>query len=103
MAQRTFSALAIGGMASLAFAGACSSASRATRGGPEAGPGPESSVDPSGDGGVVVTDDDASPIDTTCAATATQAKHAEVDFVVVIDTSGSMDTETAQVRANIND
>jgi hypothetical protein len=38
----------------------------------------------------------------TCAATVAKATRAEVDVVVVIDTSGSMDEETNQVKQNIN-
>ncbi|MBS2017320.1 MAG: hypothetical protein JST00_30835 [Deltaproteobacteria bacterium] len=38
----------------------------------------------------------------TCAAQTTSAQRAEVDIIVVIDTSGSMGEETAQVQANIN-
>lgn len=38
----------------------------------------------------------------TCAAQTTNAQRAEVDIIVVIDTSGSMGEETAQVQANIN-
>lgn len=38
----------------------------------------------------------------TCAAQTTSAQRAEVDIIVVIDTSGSMNEETAQVQANIN-
>lgn len=37
-----------------------------------------------------------------CAAEITTAQRGEVDIVVIIDTSGSMDAETAQVQANIN-
>jgi hypothetical protein len=40
--------------------------------------------------------------DQACAADVTTATRAEVDIVVVIDTSGSMDDETNQVKANIN-
>ena len=40
--------------------------------------------------------------DQTCAAQATTATRAEVDIIVVIDTSGSMMEETNQVKANIN-
>jgi hypothetical protein len=38
----------------------------------------------------------------TCAATVTQATRAEVDIIVVIDTSGSMSEETDQVKQNLN-
>ncbi|MBL8612348.1 MAG: VWA domain-containing protein [Myxococcales bacterium] len=38
-----------------------------------------------------------------CAANVVSAKRAEVDIFVVIDTSGSMQEETDQVKANIND
>jgi len=38
----------------------------------------------------------------TCAATSVAATRAEVDIIVVIDTSGSMDEETNQVKTNIN-
>lgn len=38
----------------------------------------------------------------TCVATQTKASHAPVDVIVVIDTSGSMDEETEQVRQNLN-
>jgi len=37
-----------------------------------------------------------------CAAESVSARRAEVDIIVVIDTSGSMGEETAQVQANIN-
>ena len=37
-----------------------------------------------------------------CAAQITSATRAEVDIIVVIDTSGSMSEETNQVKANIN-
>lgn len=37
-----------------------------------------------------------------CAATVAKANRAEVDVIVVIDTSGSMDEETNQVKQNIN-
>jgi hypothetical protein len=37
-----------------------------------------------------------------CAADVTTAKRAEVDIIVVIDTSGSMSEETQQVQTNIN-
>lgn len=37
-----------------------------------------------------------------CAADVTAAKRAEVDIIVVIDTSGSMGEEMAQVQQNIN-
>ncbi|MDB4935324.1 MAG: hypothetical protein JWP87_2296 [Labilithrix sp.] len=40
--------------------------------------------------------------DNNCAAQVTTAQRAQVDIVVVIDTSGSMAEETAQVKANIN-
>ncbi len=40
--------------------------------------------------------------DPACAAQVTTAKRAEVDVVFVIDTSGSMNEETAQVQQNIN-
>ena len=40
--------------------------------------------------------------DDKCAAEVTSAKRAEVDIIVVIDTSGSMAEETAQVQQNIN-
>lgn len=40
--------------------------------------------------------------DTTCAATVSTASHAQVDIILLIDTSGSMSEETAQVQANIN-
>jgi hypothetical protein len=40
--------------------------------------------------------------DTSCAAQVTTATRAEVDIIVVIDTSGSMSEETNQVKANIN-
>lgn len=46
--------------------------------------------------------DGGSPDDSQCGALVTSAQRAEVDIVVVIDTSGSMDEETAQVKANIN-
>jgi hypothetical protein len=46
------------------------------------------------DGGV--TDDN------NCAAQVTTATRAEVDIIIVIDTSGSMSEETNQVKANIN-
>lgn len=42
------------------------------------------------------------PDDNQCGAQVTSAKRAEVDIIVVIDTSGSMSEETAQVKANIN-
>ena len=38
----------------------------------------------------------------TCAATVTKANRAEVDVIVVIDTSGSMNEETDQVKQNLN-
>ncbi len=38
----------------------------------------------------------------TCAATVTKANRAEVDVIVVIDTSGSMNEETEQVKQNLN-
>ena len=38
----------------------------------------------------------------TCAAQVTQANRAEVDIIVVIDTSGSMGEETDQVKQNLN-
>src|SRR5687767_1756520 len=38
----------------------------------------------------------------TCAAESVKATKAEVDIIIVIDTSGSMDEETSQVKANIN-
>lgn len=38
----------------------------------------------------------------TCAATNVKANRAMVDIIVVIDTSGSMDEETNQVKQNIN-
>lgn len=38
----------------------------------------------------------------TCAAENVKANRAEVDIIVVIDTSGSMDEETKQVQQNIN-
>jgi hypothetical protein len=43
------------------------------------------------------------PGDKPCAADLTAATRAEVDVIVVIDTSGSMDEETNQVRTNLND
>jgi hypothetical protein len=43
-----------------------------------------------------------SPAGGTCAAEVTSATRAEVDVIVVIDTSGSMDEETNQVKQNIN-
>jgi hypothetical protein len=39
---------------------------------------------------------------TTCAADVVAATRAEVDIIVVIDTSGSMSEETASVNSNIN-
>ncbi len=39
----------------------------------------------------------------SCAASVTAAKRAEVDIIILIDTSGSMSEETAQVQQNIND
>lgn len=42
------------------------------------------------------------PGDESCAAQVTTAQRAEVDVIVVIDTSGSMGEETAQVKQNIN-
>lgn len=38
----------------------------------------------------------------TCAAQVTKANRAEVDIIVVIDTSGSMGEETNQVKQNLN-
>jgi hypothetical protein len=38
----------------------------------------------------------------TCAADSVKATRAEVDIIIVIDTSGSMDEETSQVKSNIN-
>jgi len=38
----------------------------------------------------------------TCAALTTSAKKAQVDIIVLIDTSGSMGEETNQVKTNIN-
>ncbi len=38
----------------------------------------------------------------TCAAQVTKANRAEVDIIVVIDTSGSMGEETDQVKQNLN-
>jgi hypothetical protein len=40
--------------------------------------------------------------DNNCAAEVTTATRAQVDIIVAIDTSGSMDEETNQVKANIN-
>jgi hypothetical protein len=40
--------------------------------------------------------------DGTCAAQVTEARRGEVDVIVIIDTSGSMDEETAQVQQNMN-
>src|SRR4051794_40236938 len=40
--------------------------------------------------------------DTTCAADVVAATRAEVDIIVVIDTSGSMSEETAAVNNSIN-
>src|SRR5262245_9257028 len=59
--------------------------------GGEGEPGPGSL----GDGGTASSD-------AACAASVVSALRAEVDIIVVIDTSGSMDEETAQVKANIN-
>ena len=42
------------------------------------------------------------PPNETCAAEVTKATRAEVDVIVLIDTSGSMDEETKQVKNNIN-
>ena len=39
----------------------------------------------------------------SCAAQVTKANRAEVDIIVVIDTSGSMGEETDQVKQNLND
>jgi hypothetical protein len=55
-----------------------------------------------GGGGAIVGNDAALTEDGSCAATVTKAQKAEVDFIVVIDTSGSMDEETSQVKTNIN-
>src|SRR5690606_25797195 len=40
--------------------------------------------------------------DEACAATNIEAKRAEVDVIVIIDTSGSMNEETDQVKQNLN-
>jgi hypothetical protein len=45
-------------------------------------------------------DGDAGPA--ACAATVSNANRAEVDIILVIDTSGSMNEETDQVKANLN-
>src|SRR5205085_12139317 len=42
------------------------------------------------------------PSNEACAADVTKATRAEVDIIVLIDTSGSMDEETTQVKDNIN-
>jgi len=42
------------------------------------------------------------PPNETCAAAVNKATRAKVDVIVVIDTSGSMDEETNQVKSNIN-
>jgi hypothetical protein len=42
------------------------------------------------------------PPNQACAAEVAKATRAQVDIIVVIDTSGSMNEETAQVRNNIN-
>jgi hypothetical protein len=46
--------------------------------------------------------EESTPAPPPCVATQTKAEHPAVDIVVVIDTSGSMDEETAQVKQNIN-
>ena len=46
--------------------------------------------------------DGGAPDDGQCGAQVTTARRAEVDIIVVIDTSGSMSEETNQVKANIN-
>ncbi len=60
-----------------------------------------------GDGGPVLGGSSGSSSGTSgnpsCAAAVTTAKRAEVDLIILIDTSGSMAEETAQVQQNIND
>lgn len=66
--------------------------------------GAASATDPSGAGRLGDPSADAGtggPIE-ACAGQSVQANRAEVDIIVVIDTSGSMGEETAQVQANIN-
>ena len=99
LVQATVAALAVG-VAAAAFACGGGGKDRSfdtspvepAASGPITGPGDLGNAKP--DGGV--TDD------TTCAAQSTTATRAEVDIIVVIDTSGSMGEETNQVKANIN-
>ncbi len=83
---------------------ACGTATERTPGGTAkpGGPGPAAST---GTGEFATTPEGppASPGEASCAAAVTTAQRAEVDIVVVIDTSGSMSEETAQVQQNIND
>ena len=58
--------------------------------------------DPSGNLGSSGGDPSSSGQPPTCAATVNQATRAEVDIIVVIDTSRSMMEETNQVKQNLN-
>jgi hypothetical protein len=66
-----------------------------------ADPAPSGSLGSPGDLGNAKPDSGAAD-DSECGALVTTAQRAQVDIVVVIDTSGSMSEETAQVKANIN-
>jgi hypothetical protein len=103
--QKMFPLVAVASL--LGAMAACSSATRTSTGFGDAPP-PEGADagtfedDASGGGGAIVGTDAALTEDGSCASTVTKAQRAEVDFIVVIDTSGSMDEETAQVKTNIN-
>src|SRR5678815_3087001 len=90
------------GLSFVLVACACSSSSSEEPGSPGSEPGATEPPPPDPQqtlgGGVTPP----SPNNGTCASRVTEAKHAEVDIIIVVDTSGSMSEETAQVRANLN-
>jgi hypothetical protein len=61
---------------------------------------------PALDGGIVIPSTDAGDsvdaAEPTCAATVAQVERPKVDIVFVIDNSGSMGAEMAQVKSNVN-
>lgn len=51
----------------------------------------------------LIAPSDASAVEPSCAASVSTATHTQVDIVFLIDTSGSMGEEAAQVQQNLND
>jgi hypothetical protein len=100
MRIRTFLGAAILGAVAVI---ACGSAGKKGFEGDPAGTGGTDAGPTLGEGGPTLGGGNDSGANPSCAAAVTTAKRAEVDLIILIDTSGSMAEETAQVQQNIND